>query len=114
MIKDFLKAAKTGCAMDFVANEGYKFTKEELIDLLKEAMFIIQSTDASPQLTSQFIQNVEENVAFNNPSWCEETLDRLNRKPKEEWTDEDYEAYSYAKGTLESEEAERKYLNGEE
>lgn len=44
---------------------------------------------------------------------CEEIIHRLSLKPRNTWTDEDCEAYSYAKGTLESEEAERRYLNGE-
>lgn len=49
-----------------------------------------------------------------NPNWCEAVLEKLSHKPKSEWSEEEYEAYNYAKGTLESERAERAYLNGEE
>ena len=62
MIKEFLKAVKKRQGMDFVANEGYKFTKEELIDLLKEAMYVLQDVHAPSQLTDQFIEGVKEYV----------------------------------------------------
>lgn len=48
------------------------------------------------------------------PNWCEAKVAELEAKPRGEWTEEDSEAYDYAKGTLESIEAERRYLNGEE
>lgn len=46
-------------------------------------------------------------------NWCEKTIKELKAKPKSEWTEQDYEAYEYAVSTLDSIEAERRYLNGE-
>lgn len=49
-------------------------------------------------------------------SWCQETVERLEAKRKSgyTWTEDEAESYYYAKNVIESEEAERAYLNGEE
>lgn len=49
-------------------------------------------------------------------SWCQETIERLESKKRDGYplTEDEAEAYYYAKNVIESEEAERAYLNGEE
>lgn len=48
-------------------------------------------------------------------SWCQRTLRVLGAKQRKgiSLTDDEYEAYTYAEGTLASIEAEIRYLNGE-
>lgn len=49
-------------------------------------------------------------------SWCQETVEKLEAKKRNGYqlTEDEMEAYYYAKNVIESEEAERAYLNGEE
>lgn len=46
-------------------------------------------------------------------SWCERKLKELNTKGEENWTEDDLETYYYCVSTLNSEENEAAYLNGE-
>lgn len=46
-------------------------------------------------------------------SYCEDRVKELIAKGKENWTDQEYEDYYVCLGNIESEEAERRYLNGE-
>ena len=49
-------------------------------------------------------------------NWCQETIERLEAKKRNGYrlTEDEAESYYYAKNVIESEEAERAYLNGEE
>lgn len=46
-IKDFLTALKSGKDMDYIANNGYQFSKDELIKIAKELLYTAyqESTD---------------------------------------------------------------------
>lgn len=39
--KELLKACRTGNMYDFIANNAYQFTKEELVDILKQTYYAI-------------------------------------------------------------------------
>ena len=49
-------------------------------------------------------------------NWCQETIETLESKMKNGYqlTEDEAEAYYYAKNVIESEEAERAYLNGQD
>lgn len=49
-------------------------------------------------------------------NWCQETIEELDAKRRsgQTLTEDEAESYCYAKNVIESEEAERAYLNGEE
>lgn len=48
-------------------------------------------------------------------TWCEKTIAECEAKRRtgEALTDEECEAYAYARNVVDSEDAERRYLNGE-
>ncbi len=49
-------------------------------------------------------------------NWCQETIESLELKKKNGYylTEDEWEDYYYAKNVIQSEDAERAYLNGEE
>lgn len=48
-------------------------------------------------------------------NWCQEIVEELEAKKRDgyTWTEDEAESYYYAKNVLQSEDAERAYLNGD-
>lgn len=49
-IQDFINAFEEGKAFELISNHGYEFSKTELIDIVKELIYGIETTLDEPDL----------------------------------------------------------------
>jgi len=65
--KESLQAIKAGTFFDWIANNGHRFSKVELVRFIMEYEYAVSKSDDSKRLRGTVIENL-----MDNPQWSEE------------------------------------------
>lgn len=61
-IKEFIEAMKTDNGFNFLCTEGWDIRKDDLLRMLKELAYAVESTDLLPCEAKKIIESLEENL----------------------------------------------------
>lgn len=61
-IKEFIKAMKTNDGFNFLCTEGWNIRKDDLLSLLKELIYAVETSPLLPREKKEIIEEMEENL----------------------------------------------------